>query len=229
MATVTDPIILDSTGQDIVTALNNLNTPRDTAAYTTSFASSDTDDASATSWTVVSPIAGGETHATLFGKLSQIAKNVRFLYKTLGNTDLSAIADGTVTGAIADINKGRYSEYQYTDSFNSSQFDVRMFKIGRLVLMRAQGMSSNPGFTSNAIYGGTKAINELSKVVTLTNGIMYAQSSNRPKQYFGSISRTNLGGGYTLALRTNQAGWDNGTTLAYFEFISSDDEPLNEA
>lgn len=101
MATVTDPIILDSTGQDIVTALNNLNTPRDTAAYTTSFASSDTDDASATSWTVVSPIAGGETHATLFGKLSQIAKNVRYLYKTLGNTDLSAIADGTVTGAIA--------------------------------------------------------------------------------------------------------------------------------
>ena len=100
MATVTDPIILDSTGQDIVTALGNLNTPRDTAAYTTSFASSDTDDASATSWTVVSPIAGGETHATLFGKLSQIAKNVRYLYKTLGNTDLSAIGDGTVTGAI---------------------------------------------------------------------------------------------------------------------------------
>ena len=100
MATVTDPIMLDSTGQDIVTALGNLNTPRDTAAYTTSFASSDTDDASATSWTVVSPIAGGETHATLFGKLSQIAKNVRYLYKMLGNTDLSAIADGTVTGAI---------------------------------------------------------------------------------------------------------------------------------
>jgi hypothetical protein len=100
MATVTDPIILDSTGQDIVTALNNFNTPRDTAAYTTSFASSDTDDASATSWAVVSPIAGGETHATLFGKLSQIAKNVRYLYKTLGNTDLSAIADGTVSGIL---------------------------------------------------------------------------------------------------------------------------------
>lgn len=103
MATVTDPIILDSTGQDIVTALGNLNTPRDTAAYTTSFASSDTDDASATSWTVVTPIAGGETHATLFGKLSQIAKNVRYLYKTLGNTDLSAIGGGTVTDIIASM------------------------------------------------------------------------------------------------------------------------------
>lgn len=120
MATVTDPIILDSTGQDIVTALNNLNTPRDTAAYTTSFASSDTDDASATSWTVVSPIAGGETHATLFGKLSQIAKNVRFLYKTLGNTDLSAIADGTVTGAISGLNYTVYSYYVSASAINGA-------------------------------------------------------------------------------------------------------------
>lgn len=121
MATVTDPIILDSTGQDIVTALNNLNTPRDTAAYTTSFASSDTDDASATSWTVVSPIAGGETHATLFGKLSQIAKNVRFIYKTLGNTDLSAIGDGTVTGAIVAVeNSLKYSAWTLLDSGTGS-------------------------------------------------------------------------------------------------------------
>ena len=120
MATVTDPIILDSTGQDIVTALNNLNTPRDTAAYTTSFASSDTDDASATSWTVVSPIAGGETHATLFGKLSQIAKNVRYLYKTLGNTDLSAIADGTVTGAIMYRSTIKTETVTYTSDANGA-------------------------------------------------------------------------------------------------------------
>lgn len=116
MATVTDPIILDSTGQDIVTALNNLNTPRDTAAYTTSFASSDTDDASATSWTVVSPIAGGETHATLFGKLSQIAKNVRFLYKTLGNTDLSAIwanSDSTQSFAAQNVSIQNLTDYDY--------------------------------------------------------------------------------------------------------------------
>lgn len=30
-------------------------------------------------------------------------KNVRYLYKTLGNTDLSAIGDGTVTGAVKTI------------------------------------------------------------------------------------------------------------------------------
>lgn len=106
MATVTDPIILDSTGQDIVTALNNLNTPRDTAAYTTSFASSDTDDASATSWTVVPPIAGGETHATLFGKLSQIAKNVRYLKNLLNDNvwqDVTSEFTKNVTGARAMI------------------------------------------------------------------------------------------------------------------------------
>jgi len=106
MATVTDPIILDSTGQDIVTALGNLNTPRDTAAYTTSFASSDTDDASATSWTVVPPIAGGETHTTLFGKLSQIAKNVRYLKNLLNDNvwqDVTSEFTINVTGARAMI------------------------------------------------------------------------------------------------------------------------------
>lgn len=117
MATVTDPIILDSTGQDIVTALNNLNTPRDTAAYTTSFTSSDTDDASATSWTVVPPIAGGETHATLFGKLSQMAKNVRYLYNKLKATPQYDLLAYSLGGAgeqnITLANNHAFSEYPY--------------------------------------------------------------------------------------------------------------------
>ena len=72
----------------------------DTEDCVATYTSSDVADGSATSWTSVTPMATGETHSSLFGKLSQIAKNVRFLYKTLGNTDLSAIGDGTVTGAI---------------------------------------------------------------------------------------------------------------------------------
>lgn len=89
MATVTDPIILDSTGQDIVTALQALNGTRDTAADTTSFTSSDVTDGNATSWTVVPPLQSGETQTNLFGKLSQIAKNVRYLYK------MQVLAEGT--------------------------------------------------------------------------------------------------------------------------------------
>ena len=163
MATVTDPIMLDSTGQDIVTALGNLNTPRDTAAYTTSFASSDTDDASATSWTVVSPIAGGETHATLFGKLSQIAKNVRFLYKTLGNTDLSAIADGTVTKAISDA----YTTEKITaTATNLSSGGLTFTLVGkRLLIVTCSGLV--PTNTSSPI------------VITLPNSITIDTTKNQ--------------------------------------------------
>lgn len=78
--------------------------PGDLQSTQLTYTSSDVDDASATTWTTVSPLTSPDTLPNLFGKLSLIAKNVRFLYKTLGTTDLSGIADGTVTGAIADLN-----------------------------------------------------------------------------------------------------------------------------
>jgi hypothetical protein len=69
----------------------------------TNFTSSDVADGQATSWTSVTPIVNDEPNVSLFTKLSQIVKNVGWLYKTLGTTDLSAIADGTVSGAISEL------------------------------------------------------------------------------------------------------------------------------
>ena len=76
----------------------------DSAACVTAFTSSDVADGSATSWTTVSTLGTGETHASIFSKVSQMFKNIRYLYKMLGTTDISAIGDGTVTGAISTQN-----------------------------------------------------------------------------------------------------------------------------
>ena len=38
-------------------------------------------------------------------------KNVRYLYKMLGNTDISKLGDGTVTGAINALNAGLSSKF----------------------------------------------------------------------------------------------------------------------
>ena len=51
---------------------------------TTKFASSDVAQASATSWTSVNQITTSDNHATLFTKITQMAKNVRYLYNVLG-------------------------------------------------------------------------------------------------------------------------------------------------
>ena len=76
----------------------------DTADSTVAFTSSDVDDASATSWTSVTEMTSGETHKSIFAKISQMFKNIRFLYKLLGNTDISAIGNGTVTGGLSALN-----------------------------------------------------------------------------------------------------------------------------
>lgn len=62
------------------------------------------DNADVTSWTDVDVIESGEKHHSLFKKISTMFKNIRYLFKTLGTTDISAIGDGTVTGGLSKIN-----------------------------------------------------------------------------------------------------------------------------
>lgn len=76
----------------------------DTATNTVAFTSSDVADGSATAWTSVTKLTSGITHATFFARVSQMFKNVRYLYKMLGTTDVSAIGDGTITGGLSTLN-----------------------------------------------------------------------------------------------------------------------------
>ena len=57
----------------------------DTADNITTFTSSDTTDANANAWTSVTKLSSGEDHKSIFAKMSQMFKNVRYLYKTLAN------------------------------------------------------------------------------------------------------------------------------------------------
>ena len=78
------------------------------------FASSDVADGSATDWTSVIELDSGETNASIFAKMSQMFKNIRYLYKMLGTTDISAIGNGTVTNALSVLNaNGTYALIGY--------------------------------------------------------------------------------------------------------------------
>ena len=48
--------------------------------------------------------ATGEKLSSLMGKISTLAKNIRWLLCKMGSTDISAIGDGTVTGALNTLN-----------------------------------------------------------------------------------------------------------------------------
>lgn len=135
----------------------------DTEDCVATFTSSDVADGQATSWTSVTPMATGETHFSLFGKLSQIAKNVRYLYKMIGTTDLSAIADGTVTKAISDA----YTTEKITaTATNLSSGGLTFTLVGkRLLIVTCSGLV--PTNTSIPI------------VITLPNSITIDTSKNQ--------------------------------------------------
>lgn len=76
----------------------------DTQNSVATFTSSDVADGSATSWTTVPKVDSGETHKSIFAKMSQMFKNIRYLYKMLGTTDISSIGNGTVTGGLSSLN-----------------------------------------------------------------------------------------------------------------------------
>lgn len=77
---IIDKIKVGSTTYDVSpSASGTLNT-----TGTTKFASSDVAQGSATSWTNVDAMSTSDNHATLFTKITQMAKNVRYLYNVLG-------------------------------------------------------------------------------------------------------------------------------------------------
>lgn len=93
-------------GNVVLTAENvgAVATGGDTANNIVSFTSSDVADGLTSAWTTVSKLSSGEKHSSIFAKVSQMFKNVRYLYKMLGTTDISKIGNGTCTGAISSLN-----------------------------------------------------------------------------------------------------------------------------
>lgn len=85
--------------------VNNLPKLRedDTANSIVTYDSVDTIDVA--EWTDVDVLESGEKHRSLFKKISTMFKNIRYIFKKLGTTDISAIGDGTVTGGISSLNE----------------------------------------------------------------------------------------------------------------------------
>lgn len=81
-----------------------METTGDSANNTTAFTSGDA--ASPTGWADIGVVASGEKHSSLFRKMSLAVKNLRYLYKMIGTTDISAIGGGTLTGAVNELNTG---------------------------------------------------------------------------------------------------------------------------
>lgn len=169
----------------IPTKTSQLTNDGQTADCTVTFTSSDVADGSATAWTTVSKLESGEKHSSIFAKVSQMFKNIRYLYKILGTTDLSTVGNGTVTDGIK-----RLSDYTLS--------------LGAKNLLRNIGRSMT-------IAGITFTINDDGSV-TANGTCTYASGSGNaatlPIAKFGYI---NLIEGETYALSGCPTGGSNST------------------
>lgn len=66
-------------------------------------------------------LTSGETHASIFSKVSTVFKNVRWLLSKMGTTDISTLGDGTVTGALSILNSNIGTKLSNTDIKISSK------------------------------------------------------------------------------------------------------------
>ena len=113
--------VMDKGIADCASAIN------DTKGSVVTYTSTDVADGAATSWTTVAKLTSGETHASILAKLSNMFKNVRFLYKMLGKTNISAIGDGTVLGALSAL-KGECTK------LNDNLVKMSIFNLGNITL-----------------------------------------------------------------------------------------------
>ena len=122
-----------------------LGTSDDTANNKVTFTSYDTSTSPASLTDMPAIMQSNQTHTTLFSKLSIAMHNLRYLIRLIGSTDISAIGNGTITGAISNVDmrvgfKGTQAEFEaavqqgtitegmtviITDDYSNSAVDAR--------------------------------------------------------------------------------------------------------
>lgn len=131
-----------------------------------------TGDASNTTVTFTEPTelaqpTTGEKLGGIIGKVSLAIKNIKTLITLIGNTDIKSIGDGTVTGAISDVN-GKLSGLK----FASISTSVTLLVTNRQSLL---GSLSDFGLPSNAnVFGVFVNCNWDVNVRLAINGNFYA-------------------------------------------------------
>lgn len=119
-------------------------------------------------------LTSGETHASILSKVSTIFKNVRWLLSKMGTTDISAIGNGTVTGALStlDSNIDASLETDHQTYTNIKGTDHAGLKAGNYVAQ----MQQNGQFTKWLYSNG--AWNSVGEYLTTQHNVAKTASVN---------------------------------------------------
>lgn len=123
-------------------------------------------------------LTSGETHASIFSKVSTIFKNVRWLLSKMGTTDISTLGDGTVTGALSTLNSNKQdSDTAITTSNIGSQTVYQATHIGNC---EVQNVASG---NKNYYLGADGGINPIQWIPRNSMAVGYANNAGAVNGY----------------------------------------------
>ena len=125
-----------------------LATDGDSQSNTVTFTSNDSTTGDSTGPAL---LTSGETHASIFSKVSTIFKNVRWLLSKMGTTDISSIGNGTVTGALSTLNSNmnHLTEEDISFTENVQSGTIYAHKNGNCVTITAWSQATQKLGTSS--------------------------------------------------------------------------------
>lgn len=106
-----------------------LRTDGDLKDTTVSFTSGD--DLNPTGWTAIGKIFSGARLKDILNGFSTGIKNLRFLYKLIGTTDISKIGDGTLTGIVNSLNTDIQNSTGYVSRASGIAVEQGWYRIAR--------------------------------------------------------------------------------------------------
>lgn len=161
------------------------------------------DGASPSSWSDVNVVTSGTALKTILNRITTMMKNVRWLYSKLGTTDISSIADGTLTGAIAGLNTDKIKDIKIIETTSSVTTTAVIAAHGGKSWTGIGGTAIVPSVPSGYTFVGNVnvACNGLVGVSAAFDGNnqMTSQSVN-PYMFNANTAQVNVGSTMTVRL-----------------------------
>lgn len=153
MATTTTNYELTKAGYNDIPDIETINDNMDTLDSSLVVGESNDDVmetiTKTTGWTNAEPVTLGDKFQSAMTKISTMIKNLKWIYKFIGSTDISSIGDGTITNAISTLSSNKLNASNVKTSLTDTSTAHALSTASGKALNDAFAAVSNSSFSGD--------------------------------------------------------------------------------